>query len=160
MSRPRRLEGFSYVGCYRYFLTTCTFERRQTFLDHTIATQTIEQFRRTSRDEGFSLLAYCVMPDHAHALLEGLTDESDFRRCAKMAKQRSGAAYALTSETPLWQKGYYEHVLRDEEDSKEIAFYIIANPVRAGLVQSPDDYPFSGSDAWTIRELIEWVTKV
>jgi len=76
-----------------------------------------------------------------------------------MAKQRCGATYALTSETPLWQKGYYEHVLRDEEDSKEIAFYIIANPVRAGLVQSPDDYPFSGSDAWTIRELIEWVTR-
>jgi len=99
------------------------------------------------------------MPDHVHALLEGLTDQSDFRRCAKMAKQRSGATYALTSETPLWQKGYYEHVLRDEEDSKEIAFYIIANPVRAGLVQSPDDYPFSGSDAWTIRELIEWVTR-
>ena len=159
MSRPRRLEGFSYVGCYRYFLTTCTYERRHTFLDHTIATQTIEQFRTTSRDEGFSLLAYCVMPDHMHALLEGLTDESDFRRCAKMAKQRSGAAYALTSETPLWQKGYYEHVLRDEEVSKEIAFYIIANPVRAGLVQSPDDYPFSGSDAWTIRELMEWVTR-
>ena len=99
------------------------------------------------------------MPDHVHALLEGLTDQSDFRRCAKMAKQRCGATYALTSETPLWQKGYYEHVLRDEEDSKEIAFYIIANPVRAGLVQSPDDYPFSGSDAWTIRELIEWVTR-
>jgi putative transposase len=114
MSRPRRLEGFSYVGCYRYFLTTCTYERRQTFLDHTIATQTIEHFRTTSREEGFSLLAYCVMPDHMHALLEGLTDESDFRRCAKMAKQRSGAAYALKSETPLWQKGYYEHVLREE----------------------------------------------
>jgi putative transposase len=99
------------------------------------------------------------MPDHVHVLLEGLKDESDFRRCAKMAKQRSGPAYALTSETPLCQKGYYEHVLRDAEDSKEIASYIVANPVRAGLVQSPGDYPFSGSDAWTMRELIEWVIK-
>jgi REP element-mobilizing transposase RayT len=84
------------------------------------------------------------MPDHLHVLLEGLTDQSDFRRFAKMAKQRSGAAYALTSEQRLWQKGYYEHVLRDDEDSKEVAFYIIANPVRAGLVQSPDQYPLSG----------------
>ena len=67
-----------------------------------------------------------------------------------MAKQRSGAAYALKSGEPLWQKGYYEHVLREDEDSKEIAHYIIANPVRAGLVQSPDDYPFIGSDAWSI----------
>ena len=156
MSRPRRLDGFSYVGCYRYFLTTCTHERRETFLDHEIAIQTIEQFRRTSRDEGFSLLAYCVMPDHMHALLEGLDDASDFRRCAKIAKQRSGAVYALKSDAPLWQKGYYEHVLRDDEDSKEVAFYIIANPVRAGLVRSPDEYALSGSDSWSIRELMEW----
>jgi hypothetical protein len=58
-----------------------------------------------------------------------------------------------------WQKGYYEHVLRDDEDSKEVAFYIIANPVRAGLARSPDEYPFSGSDSWLIRQLMEWVTK-
>jgi putative transposase len=159
MSRPRRLDGFSYVGCYRYSLTTCTYERRRTFLDHEIARQTIEQFRTTLRQEHFSLLAYCVMPDHMHALLEGQDDRSDFRRCVKMAKQCSGAAHALTSGTRLWQKGYYEHVLRDDEDSREVAFYIIANPVRAGLVESPDAYAFSGSDTWSIRELIEWVTK-
>jgi putative transposase len=159
MSRPERIAGFPYLGCYRYFLTTCTYDRRRTFLDHAIAQQTIEHFRTTSRDEGFSLLAYCVMPDHLHALLEGLTERSDFRRCAKMAKQRSGAAYALKAEMPLWQKGYYEHVLRDEEDSREIAFYIIANPVRAGLVRSPDEYPFSGSDSWSIRDLMTWVTR-
>jgi REP element-mobilizing transposase RayT len=99
------------------------------------------------------------MPDHLHALLEGLSGRSDFRRCAKMAKQRSGAAYALKAEMPLWQKGYYEHVLRDEEDSREIAFYIIANPVRAGLVRSPDEYPLSGSDSWSIRDLMTWVTR-
>src|SRR5262245_29760961 len=98
MSRPRRLEGFSYIGRHRYFLTTCAYERRPTFRDHEIACQTIDQFRTTCREEGFSLLAYCVMPDHMHALLEGLDDSSDFRCCVKMAKQRSGAAYALTSD--------------------------------------------------------------
>jgi len=83
------------------------------------------------------------MPDHMHALLEGLDDASDFRRYAKMAKQRSGAAYALRSDGPLWQKGYYDHVLRDDEDSKEVAFYIVANPVRAGLCAAADDWPWS-----------------
>jgi REP element-mobilizing transposase RayT len=98
------------------------------------------------------------MPDHAHLLVEGLTERSDFRRFAKMVKQRAGAAYALTSDTPLWQKAYYEHVLREEEDAKEIARYIIANPVRAGIVESPDRYPYSGSDKWSIRELMAWAT--
>jgi putative transposase len=158
MSRPRRLEGFSYIGCQRYFLTTCTYERRSTFRDHTVAWQTIAQFRTTSEAEGFSLLAYCLMPDHAHVLVEGLRDSSDFKRFAKLAKQRSGAAYALKAGEPLWQKGYYEYVLREAEDAKEIARYIIANPLRASLVQSPDEYPFSGSDTWSIRELMEWIT--
>ena len=143
----------------RYFLTTCTYQRRPTFRDHDIATQTLEQFRTTAKGEQFALSAYCLIPDHAHLLVEGLTDTADFRRFAKLAKQRSGASYALTTDRPLWQKGYYEHVLRDDEDSKEVAFYIVANPVRAGLVQSPDEYPFSGSDKWSIRELMEWVTK-
>ena len=98
------------------------------------------------------------MPDHAHLLVEGLTERSDFRRFAKMVKQQSGAAFALTSDEPLWQKGYYEHVLREEDDAKEIARYIVANPVRAGLVKSPDLYPYSGSDKWPIRELMDWVT--
>jgi REP element-mobilizing transposase RayT len=60
------------------FLTTCTYERRRTFVDHTIAEQTIARFRITCRQERFSLLAYCVMPDHMHVLLEGLDDASDF----------------------------------------------------------------------------------
>ena len=98
------------------------------------------------------------MPDHAHLLIEGQSNGSDFRRFAKMVKQRSGAAYALNADQPLWQKGYYEHVLREGEDAREIARYIIANPVRAGIVQSPDEYPFSGSDPWSIRELMEWIS--
>ena len=158
MSRPRRLDGFTYVGLTRYFLTTCTHNRRPTFHDHDVATQTIDQFRTTSQDEQFALLAYCVMPDHAHLLVEGRSEESDFRRFAKLAKQRSGAAYAMRADQPLWQKGYYEHVLREDEDAREIARYIVANPVRAGLVESPDQYPHVGSDTWSIRELMEWIT--
>jgi putative transposase len=159
VSRPRRLDGFAYVGFARYFLTTCTYQRHPTFRDAEIATRTIEHFRTTARAEQFELLAYCLMPDHAHLLVEGLTESADFRRFTKLAKQRSGAAYALTADRPLWQKGYYERVLRQEEDAREIARYIVANPVRAGIVESPDRYPHSGSDKWSIGELIEWVTR-
>jgi putative transposase len=116
---------------------------------------TVEQFRITARTEGFAILAYCLMPDHVHLLVEGISERSDFRRFAKLAKQRSGAAYALKSGNRLWQKGYYERVLRYDEDAKDVAQYIIANPVRAGLVRSPDQYPYLGSDRWSVRDLIE-----
>ena len=45
----------------------------------------------------------------------------------------------------LWDKGYYDRVLRDSEATEAVAPYILANPVRAGLVKSIEDYPFLGS---------------
>jgi hypothetical protein len=47
--------------------------------------------------------------------------------------------------------------LRADEDAKAVARYISANPVRAGLVVSPSEYPHSGSDLWTMADLIESV---
>ena len=56
--------------------------------------------------------------------------------------------------TCLWQRGYFEHVLRDDEDTIGVARYIIENPVRAGLVTNPLDYPYLGSFTTTARELL------
>ena len=95
------------------------------------------------------------MPDHAHMLVEGLGDDSDFKRFAKMAKQRSGGLYARKHHARLWQEGYHERVLREEDDARDLARYIVNNPVRAGLVENPEEYPFVGSDTWTMTELLE-----
>jgi hypothetical protein len=48
----------------------------------------------------------------------------------------------------LWHKSYHDHVVRSEEDLLQIAEYILGNPVRAGLVESAAEYPFSGSLVW------------
>ena len=94
------------------------------------------------------------MPDHAHLLIEGSREHSDMRQFAKMAKQGSGAVYALKSGRALWQEGYHDRVLRAEEDSRRVARYILENPVRAGLVKHASEYPFSGSDIWAMADLI------
>jgi REP element-mobilizing transposase RayT len=57
------------------------------------------------------------MPDHAYLLVEGLAHDSDLRCFAKMAKQRSGGVYRRRWGQRLWQEGYYERVLRDEDDA-------------------------------------------
>ena len=100
------------------------------------------------------MLAYCVMPDHAHVLLEGKDSASNLMALIKSVKQSSGQRFAARTKRPLWQEGFHDHVLRPEEDPKRFARYIIENPVRAGLVESPLDYPLSGSNRWTIQELI------
>ena len=57
------------------------------------------------------------------------------------------------AKRPLWQEGYYDRVLRPEESEAMVARYIIENPVRAGLVTRPSDYPFVGSDEWSLEEI-------
>ena len=94
------------------------------------------------------------MPDHAHLLVEGLSDKSNLRRFVNSAKQHSGYAHGQARRERLWQGGYYDRVLRPSEDPKWVARYILENPVRAGLVESPQDYEFLGSDVWEIQDLL------
>jgi REP element-mobilizing transposase RayT len=157
MARPLRLPNVSYVGPARYFLTFCTLRRLPVFRDADVAAMTLSQFRTTAAQERFVILAYCLMPDHVHLLVEALSDGSDLRRFVKLAKQRSGGRYRRTHFTPLWQPGYFERILREGDDPKPIARYIINNPVRAGLVLNPAEYPHLGSDPWALGDLIESV---
>jgi len=64
-----------------------------------------------------TVLAYCFMPDHLHLLLEG-KEEDNLIRIMKMFKQISAYRYRQTSGEPLWQKGYYDHILRRAGDLK------------------------------------------
>ena len=155
VSRPPRLKGFEYIGLHRYFLTFCARSRRTVFADPFTARETIAQLLRTASDEHFLVLAYCLMHDHAHLLVEAATERADVRRFTKMSKQRSGAAHALRGGGRLWQEGYHDRILREDEDVKEIARYILENPVRAGLVRAPAEYPYLGSEVWTLAELFE-----
>ena len=154
MSRPPRLSGFDYCGPYRYFLTFGTFQRRPHFRDPDVAALAMRHFRRTAQAEKFALLAYCLMPDHVHLLVQGTADDSDLQKFVKLAKQCSGQVYAGTSESRLWDEGYHDRVLRNDTDLREVARYIVWNPVRAGLAATPADYPYLGSDLLSIDELI------
>jgi len=146
MSRPPRFRRFSYLGHHRYLLTFCTIYRARLFEDAAVVNSALNQIRITARLERFALLAYCFMPDHLHLLVEGLDETSDLRRFAKMSKQRSGAAHALSRKSRLWQEGYWEKVLCIDEDPRPVARYILDNPVRANLARTARDYPFAGSD--------------
>ncbi len=90
-------------------------------------------------------LAYVVMPDHVHWLLV-LDVESlpNVLRRFKSCSARSVNAY-LGRDGRFWQAGYHEHALRREENLRTVARYIVANPLRAGLVKRIGDY--SGWDA-------------
>ena len=113
--------------------------------------------RHTAKAEGFAVIAYCFMPDHLHALVEGITEVADLREFLRIFKQRSSFYSKRATGIELWQRGYFERVLREEEDTFAVARYLLGNPVRSGLVESPGEYPFLGSLTMSVRALLESV---
>jgi hypothetical protein len=73
------------------------------------------------------------------------------------SKQRSAFVFSRVFGARLWQPSYYDRILRDGEASLSVARYIFDNPVVGGLVKSPKDYPFLGSERYSVNEILEAV---
>jgi REP element-mobilizing transposase RayT len=124
-----------------YLLTTNTFRREPVFNDFALGRLVVAQLR-AAQDRGLAnSLAWVVMPDHFHWLIElqrgslsGLMQQTK-SRSTKAVKQRCGRS------TDLWQRGFHDRALRREEDLVKLARYVVANPLRAGLVEKLGDYP-------------------
>ena len=151
--KRNRLPLDSYADARAYFLTITSAQRRRVFTHQGTVTACLSKLNSSSKRYGFSVLAYCFMPDHVHLLLIG-DDDADLLRFVKDFKQRTGYAYRQANSKALWQKSYYDHVVRTKEDLREVARYIVGNPVRAALAATPADYPYSGSFVWG-RSIVE-----
>jgi REP element-mobilizing transposase RayT len=153
-NRPRRFDNVSYIGLQRYLLTTCVALRQRAFADHALATRIVEHLLENARQFDFVVPAYCVMPDHLHALLEATSDTSDFCAFVKRFKQTTGFEYCRrTRQRRLWQPGYHEHILRSDEVTEAVARYILENPIRAALSDHLGEYPFAGSAVYNREQL-------
>jgi REP-associated tyrosine transposase len=153
-TRPR-LNPALYVGLQRYSLTFCTSERCPRFTAPDVVDLVRGQILQTATAFDMVVLAYCFMPDHAHLLIEATTEQADLMRFVHQAKQRTGYTFTQQYHERLWQPSFYDHVLRDSDATLSVARYILENPVRARLVVSPRDYPFLGSQRFTIEQILE-----
>jgi REP element-mobilizing transposase RayT len=98
------------------------------------------------------------MPDHVHLLTEGQSVDSDARRFIAHAKQLSGFHFKKQFDGErLWQRYGFERTLRADEPTLRVARYTLENPVRAGLVTRAQDYPFCGSDVYSLEQVLEAV---
>jgi putative transposase len=136
-------------------LTLCTFDRLPTFDEPAVVASVLAQLRLTAAREAFALLAYCFMPDHLHLLISGEREDSDLRRFVVRFRQATGYRHCRATGRRLWQEGYYDHVLRDAEDTKTIVRYILGNPVRAGLTRVIGEHRWAGSDVYAVADVLE-----
>jgi putative transposase len=89
------------------------------------------------------LLAWVLMPDHWHGLIE-LGEHESLSALMRSFKANISRRVRLSrpGAGPLWGKSFHDRAVRSDEDAIDAARYIIMNPVRAGLVRRIGDYPF------------------
>ena len=125
-----------------YLLTTVVRHRRPVFADLLLARLAIAELRRCDQEGWSGTLAFVLMPEHLHWLVQ--LRRGTLAQLMQRFKSRSAGAINRElghSGQKFWQAGYHDHALRDGQDIRALARYVIANPLRAGLVRRVGDYP-------------------
>jgi REP element-mobilizing transposase RayT len=126
-----------------YFVTTVLADRKQRYFADLFCTRLVVMgMKELHEEQAVYSMAWVVMPDHVHWLFQ-LGESVALSGVVKNFKARTAQrvnAYLGRNGT-LWQKSFYDHAVREEEDVKAIARYIVANPLRAKLVERIGDYP-------------------
>ena len=124
-----------------YLLTTATSGRHPVLRDFALGRLVVAELKSAQLDGWVQSLAWVLMPDHLHWLIE--LGDSSLDELMRRVKTNSARVInrQRSSSGPLWQAGYHDRALRQEEDVQAVARYVAANPLRAGLVARLGDYP-------------------
>jgi putative transposase len=127
-----------------FFITSVTAQRRTLFQRDAAADLFVEVLLHYRSQGRYLLHEFVVMPDHVHALITP-SYEISLEKAVQFIK--GGFSFRLKSNMPVWEASFTNHRVRNEEDFERHREYIRMNPVRAGLVRSPEDYPHSSATA-------------
>ena len=138
-------------GCYFFTVNLQQRQNNNLLLQHIDALRTA--VRRTRKHYPFTIHGWVVLPDHLHCLLELPNNDSDFAkrwRLIKMlfskhipATEYRNPARQQRRERGIWQRRYWEHLIRNQQDFNAHLDYIHINPVKHGLVDYVKDWPYS-----------------
>jgi len=95
----------------------------------------------------YELSAWVVMPNHVHVLIRPLVPLGKALMNIKSASAREANAVLERTGKPFWQDESYDHFVRNDRERAAIIRYIHFNPVKAGLVKEPEDWPWSSMAA-------------
>ena len=151
-----------YFDQYDEWLDRC--EQGPRWLASENIAQTVADEIHRLQDERYILMAYCIMPNHVHLLIESLLVE-DLPHKGKTAKYPVAdtmrflkgrtarfCSLELQRNDSFWDHESYDHYARDEKEVARIILYILNNPVKAGLVKEWKDWKFT----YVNRELGDW----
>jgi putative transposase len=135
-----------------WFFTVNLLERRQTLLVDHIGTLR-EAVAVTRQSHPFTIEAFVVLPDHLHTIWTLPTDDADFSIRWRLIKSRFARALpknerlssvrVARNERGIWQRRFWEHLIRDEADYARHVEYCYINPLKHGLVPRVSEWPYS-----------------
>jgi REP element-mobilizing transposase RayT len=145
---PPRLRNI-HINLPVYFVTFCTHDRQRTLANNMVHDALAGFAQRGFDEKNIAVGRYVIMPDHIHLFVRG---PYDFRLSnwvsqlkGFLTKQiRCSRSLVANEEKPVWQRGFFDHVLRSYESYSEKWHYVEQNPMRAGLVEKASDWPYGG----------------
>lgn len=129
-------KGRASLSNHAYLVTTVTASRKPVFTSFAAARLAVRCFHDKGVARQAQTLAFVVMPDHVHWLLQ-LEEDGSLSEAVRLYK----AKVSLILRQRVWQRGFHDHAVRGDEKLRDIARYIIANPLRSGLAKNIGDYP-------------------
>lgn len=151
MTKPPR--DRTYLASRAYFVTAKTWGSRPLFQSERLALLFLETLFHY-RDAGkYDLHEFVLMPNHFHLLFTP-ADDVTIERAVQLIK--GGSSHRIGKEVSasleVWERGYVDHRIRDEEDFERHRQYIWQNPIEARRCAAPEDFPFSSAfPAWRLR---------
>jgi putative transposase len=124
-----------------------THQRHPLFAEQRNVERLREGFRRTMAKHPFRIDAIVILPDHLHRVWRLPDGDSDFslrwRLIAHYVAAGMPAPTNRRGEKLVWQRRFWEHAIRDEDDWRRHVDYVHYNPVKHGYVSRPEDWPWS-----------------
>ena len=140
--RPPRVPWVRYAPVF--FVTFCTYRRRQLLAAKKVHDAFVSFCERAAQSHNIAIGRYVIMPDHIHLFVCGDL-QFHLGKWIKSLKQVLGKSISKdVKQNRLWQEGFFDHVLRNDESMAQKWDYIKENPVRAGLVTDSVDWPYQG----------------
>jgi REP element-mobilizing transposase RayT len=142
-SRAVRHPDCDYSGNVDVHLTVCA-TRTNAFVAVENARLVCENVEFYCTKLEFQLYGYCLMPDHLHVLLSPAESRVPVGTWLRQFKSFTTRQHQLrTGEADFWQRSAHDHVCRTEKTAENVLTYIVNNPVRAGLVDCWQDWPWT-----------------
>ena len=138
-----------------YFVTACCANRRKIFADAPAVKKAMESLIKCADATDWDVPQICFMPDHVHLIMMPMHEREQklsnvIQRWKSSSKQRLNRS-GIRGD--IWQREFFDRLLRSDESLTEKWRYVEMNPVRAGLCSVPEEYPYLGTPEGILKRL-------